>query len=59
MQKGVGSVWVAVAQAVDPGDEALGEQRGVQGVHQVVQRIVAGNAIPRVKTSCPFPALKG
>src|SRR5487761_2765070 len=38
-------VRVAVVQAVDPGDEAFGEQPGVQGVHQVIQRIVAGNAV--------------
>ena len=38
-------VWVTVAQAVDPGDEALGEQPGIQRVDQVVERIVAGDAV--------------
>ncbi len=39
------NVRVAVMQAVDPSDEALGEQPGIQGIHQVVQRIVAGDAV--------------
>src|ERR1039458_3354626 len=39
------NIGVTVTQAADPGDEALGEQPGIQGVHQVVQRIVAGDAV--------------
>jgi hypothetical protein len=39
------NVRVGLAQSVDPGDEAFGEQRGVKGDHQVVEGIMAGDAV--------------
>jgi hypothetical protein len=38
-------VRVTVAQPADPANEAFGEQLGVQGVDQVIQCIVAGDAV--------------
>jgi len=32
-----------VAQAFDPGGKALGEERAVDGVDNVVERVVAGD----------------
>ncbi len=34
----------AVAQRLDPGDEAGLEQRGIEGINHVVQGVVGGNA---------------
>jgi len=39
------NVGVAVTQTADPGDEALGEQLRIQRIDQVVERIVAGDAV--------------
>ena len=38
-------VRIVVAQATDPCSEALGEQGMVECIHQVVQRIMAGDAV--------------
>jgi hypothetical protein len=38
-------VEISVTQAIDLGDEALGEQLAAEDIHQVVEGVVAGDAI--------------